>query len=302
MWFKNLTVFRFEDDPSFDQDALETALDAHRFTPCDPQQMTSLGWVPPMGEESEQLVHAGSGMFLLSARLEQRLLPSTVIREAMERKVREIETGEDRKLGRRRRMEIRDQVTFEMMPRAFTRSTLIQGLLLPKQQALVVDAASRKRAEEWVSLLRHSLGGLPVTPPSFRHPPAEVFTGWLNGKRRLPGGVVPGDECVLASPDRQGPVVRCRRLDLAGGEVDTHLKAGLQVTRIAVEWQDTLTMSLTEEGDVRKLQFADTVLEQVEAAGVEDPAAEFDARFNLLGLELARLLPALWEALGGLAD
>jgi recombination associated protein RdgC len=302
MWFRNLTVFRFDDVPEFEQAGLESALDGQRFSPCDPQQMESMGWEPPLGDEEGQLVHAGSGMYLMTARREQRLLPATVIREAVNQRVGEIEQREERKLGRRQKMEIRDQLTFEMMPRAFTRSGPVQGLLLPAQRALVVDAASRKRAEEWVSLLRLSLGSLPVSPPMFSKSLADVFTGWLSGEDRLPAGIELGDECVLAGPSSGGPVVRCRHLDLAGGEVDAHIRAGLQVNRLAITWQGALSMVLTDEGDVRRLQFLDTVVEQLEQEGVHDAAAEFDARFNLMGLELSRLLPALWEALGGLSD
>ena len=273
MWFKNLTVFRFEEAPDIEPEALESALESNRFSPCDPQQMESLGWVAPLGEQSEQLVHAGSGMMLLTARREQRLLPATVIREAVDRKVRDIGAGEDRKLGRRRKLEIRDQLTFEMMTKAFTRSNLIQGLILPAEQAIVVDAASRKRAEEWISLLRDSLGSLPVAPPAFTHALPDTFTGWVSGKTSLPQGVLPGDECVLASPDREGAVVRCRRVDLSGGDVTTHIDAGMQVTRLSLEWQERLSLILNEEGDIRRLQFSDTVVEQAEAEGVEDAAA-----------------------------
>lgn len=300
MWFRNLTVFRFEEAPDFVPDALEAALETRRFSPCDPQQMESLGWVAPMGDLSEQLLHNASGLMLLTARREQRLLPAAVIREAMEKKVGEIEAAEDRKLGRRRKLEIRDQLAFEMMPRAFTRSGLVQGIILPDQQAIVVDAASRKRAEEWVSLLRDSLGSLPVAPPAFTRSLPDVYTRWVSDSASLPGGVQTGDECVLASPDREGAVVRCRRVDLSGGDVATHIDAGMRVTRLSVDWQERLSMVLNEDGDIRRLQFSDTVVEQAGADGAGDEAAEFDARFALMGLEISRLLPAVWKALGGL--
>jgi recombination associated protein RdgC len=302
MWFRNLTVFRFEDTPKFEQPALESSLDGYRFTACDPQQMESMGWEPPLDDEAGQLVHAGSGFFLLTARREQRLLPATVVRDAVNRQVQDIERQEGRKVGRRQRTEIRDQLTFEMMPRAFTRSNPVQGMLMPECRALVVDAASRNRAEEWASLLRLTLGSLPVSPLAFKKPLTDVFTGWVSGKLPLPSGVELGDECVLVSPSREGQVVRCRKLNLAAGEVDAHIKAGLVVSRLAINWQGAMDFSLTDDGDIRKLQLQDTEIEQVEQEGVHDEAAEFDARFNLLGLELSRLLPSLWSALGGLAE
>ncbi|MGI9316198.1 MAG: recombination-associated protein RdgC [bacterium] len=301
MWFKNLVVYQFEEHPDIDQNALEQGLDRRRFKPCGPQELETLGWTSPMGDLSEQLFHMGAGMTLLTARREERILPATVIREAVNKKVQEIEKKQDRKIGRKQKLDIRDQLTFEMMPRAFTRGTLIQGLVMPEQKLLVVDCASRNRAEQWTSLLRQSLGSLPVKPLSLNRSPSNQFTGWLGNNAKLPAGIALGDECVLQSPDDQGAVIRCRRQDLSGTEIREHLRAGKVVTQLALEWKHATSFVINEDADIKRLRFSDTLVEQAEADGVEDPAAEFDARFALMGLELSRFLPGLWDALGGLA-
>lgn len=302
MWFKNLIVFQFEETPDFDPQELESALQKFAFKPCGPQQPESLGWAPPMGNLSDQLCHAGSGMLLMSARREERLLPAAVLREAVSDKVLEIEKAEQRKVGRKQKLEIRDQLQFEMMPRAFTRSSRIQGLLLPQLNLLVVDAASRKKAEQWVSLLRQSIGSLPVKPVTPRQSLPGLFTRWLGGTKALPKQIVLGEECDLQSKEEQGAMVRLRRQHLDGDEVTVHTRAGKVATRLAIEWNQSLSFVLTEDAEIKRLRFADTLVEQVEADGVNDEAAEFDARFALMGLELSRFLPALWKALGGLVE
>ena len=302
MWFKNLIVFQFEDTPAINEDELEAGLIQYAFKPCGPQQPEALGWVSPMGTLSEQLVHSGSGMLLMTARREERLLPAAVLRDAVNEKVLQIERDEDRKVGRKQKLEIRDQLQFEMMPRAFTRSSHIQGLLMPEQKLLVVDAASRKKAEEWVSLLRQSLGSLPVRPVATVQSLPTLFTQWLNGKKSIPKQISLGEECDLQSKEEQGATVRLRRQHLHGDEVTVHTRAGKVATRLEVEWNQSLSFVLTEDAEIKRLRFADTLVEQVEADGVNDEAAEFDARFALMGLELSRFLPALWKTLGGLVD
>ncbi len=302
MWFKNLVVFQFEEDADIDQASLDRGLEQHRFKPCGPQELETIGWTPPMGDLSSHLYHAGAGMTLLTARREERIMPASVVREAVNQKVREIELKQDRKLGRKQKLDIRDQLTFEMMPRAFTRGILIQGLIMPEQRLLVVDCASRNRAEQWTSLLRQSLGSLPIRPLSLRRSPTSQFTAWLSNNAKVPAPVELGDECVLQSPDDQGAVIRCRRQDLSGSEIREHLKAGKVVTQLAVEWKQSLSFVVNEDADIKKLRFSDTLVEQAEADGVEDAAAEFDARFALMGLELSRFLPGLWAALGGLVS
>ena len=300
MWFKNLVIFQFEQTPEFSDAILATALEQDRFKPCGPQQPTSLGWTSPMGDLSEQLYHTGSGNFLITARREERVLPATVVRQAVDQKVLEIELREDRKVGRKQKMEIRDELVFEMMPKAFTQSSRIDGMLLPQQKLLVVDTASRKKAEEWVSLLRQSLGTLPVRPVELMQSLPGLFTGWLSGKVNLPAQVEPLDECELQSPDESGAVIRCRRQDLSGSEIKAHLDAGKLVTRLAVDWNQDLSFIINQHAEIKRLRFSDTLVEQAASDGIADQATEFDARFALMSLELSRFLPALWEELGGL--
>ena len=300
MWFKNLIVFQFDQVPDFTEDNLEAALEKNSFKPCSPQEPQSLGWTTPMGQLSEKFCHAGAGFFLMTAKREERILPASVVKEAVDLKVLEIELAEDRKLGRKQKMEIRDQLTFEMMPRAFTRSTRIQGMVLPKQKLLVIDAASRNKAEEWASLLRYSLGSLEVKPVTLKQSLSGLFSDWLSGKKGLPNQIEPGEECVMQSTEDQGAVIRCRHQDLSGKEISVHLDAGKVVTQLAIEWNQSLSFVINENAEIKRLRFSDTIVEQVETDGVNDEAAEFDARFALLGLELSQFLPALWETLGGL--
>ncbi|MBX2868737.1 MAG: recombination-associated protein RdgC [Acidiferrobacterales bacterium] len=304
MWFKNLIIFEFEDPADalklITEPQLERGLASQAFKPCGPQEPESLGWTTPMGHLSDQLFHAGGGYFLLTARREERLLPASVVREAVNEKVLEIELAEERKVGRKQKLEIRDQLTFEMMPRAFTRSVRTQGLILPKENLIVVDAASRKTAEQWVSLLRISLGSLPVRPVESKQSLPALFTNWLSGKASLPNQISLGEECDLQSQEDQGAVVRFRRQMLEGDEITVHTKAGKIATRLAVDWNESLAFTLTDALEIKRLRFADTVVEQVEVEEIHDEAAEFDARFALMGLEFSRFLPALFDALGGL--
>ena len=115
-----------------------------------------------------------------------------------------------------------------------------------------------------------------------------------------PGQIEIGDECVLRSRDQAAAMVRCRHVDLEGREISAHIETGKMVTQLALEWNGSVSFVLNQDVELKKLHFSDTLVEQTEMEGVNDPAAEFDARFNLMVLELSRFLPALWKALGGL--
>ncbi len=302
MWFKNLIVYRLDENLDIAPDQWQELLEARAFTPCSSQQPASMGWAPPLGRGASELAHTGTGFTLLSARREERLLPPGVVREAVDEKVAAIELDQGRRVGRKERRDLAEEITFELMPKAFTRSRHTSGMLLQGQKLLLVDSASRTRAEEWLELLRECVGSLPVRPVTTGTAPTSVFTGWLSGERPLPTGVVLGDQCELRSPLEDGATARISRQSLEGEEIATHLAAGKLAFKLALEWNETTSFVLTDALEFKRLRFSDVMQEQASQDGAADAAAEFDAGAHLMALELARMLPAVWELFGGLAE
>ncbi|KPP97151.1 recombination-associated protein RdgC [Marinobacter sp. HL-58] len=299
MWFRNARVFRFTKPFEITAEALEEKLQADAFKPCGPQETSRQGWVSPMGKHSNLLVHSAGGYHLIALRKEEKLLPASVIKELVDEKAEMIEAEQHRKVRRKEKDELKEEVMLEMLPRAFSKNRRCYAYLAPADGVLVVDAGSAKQAEDLASTLRKSLGSLPVRPPAVEQAPAFTFTGWLNESIDLPASIELGSECELKDPSEDGGVVRCKGLDLQGDEIRSHLDAGMQVTKLSVTWDDNLSFVLDEELGIRRLKFGDTLQEKLDDVDADDAAARFDAAFSLMTLELARLIPGLLEALGG---
>ena len=299
MWFRNARVFRFTKPFEITAEALEEKLQEDAFKPCGPQETSRQGWVPPMGKHSDLLVHSAGGYHLIALRKEEKLLPASVIKELVDEKAEMIEAEQHRKVRRKEKDELKEEVTLEMLPRAFSKNRRCYAYLAPADGVLVVDAGSSKQAEDLASTLRKSLGSLPVRPPAVEQAPAFTFTGWLNESIDLPASIELGTECELKDTSEDGGVVRCKGLDLQGDEIRSHLDAGMQVTKLSVTWDDNLSFVLDEELGIRRLKFGDTLQEKLDDVDADDAAARFDAAFSLMTLELARLIPGLLEALGG---
>lgn len=299
MWFRNARVFRFTKPFDISAEALEEKLQEGVFKPCGPQETTRQGWVPPLGKHGEQLVHSAGGYHLIALRKEDKLLPGSVVKEMVDEKVEAIETEQSRKVRRKEKDEIKEQVILDMLPQAFSKNRRCYAYLAPEDGVLVVDAGSAKQAEELASTLRKSLGSLPVRPPAVEQAPAFTFTGWLNESIDLPATLALGSECELKDTSEDGGVVRCKGLDLQGDEIRSHLDAGMQVTRLSLTWEDSLSFVLDEELGIRRLKFGDTFQEKLDEVDADDAAARFDASFALMTLELSRLIPGLLDALGG---
>ena len=299
MWFRNARVFRFTKPFDISAEELEEKLSGDAFKPCGPQETARQGWVPPLGKHGEQLVHSANGYHLIALRKEEKILPGPVIKDAVEEKAEAIEIEQGRKVRRKEKEEIKEQVMLEMLPQAFSRNRRCFAYLAPKDGVLVVDAGSAKQAEDLASTLRKSLGSLPVRPPALEQAPIFTFTSWLNETIDLPGTVVLGDECELKDPSEDGGVVRCKGLNLKADEIRNHLDAGMEVTKLALTWDNNVSFVLDEEMGIRRLKFGETLQDQLDDVDVDDAAAKFDAAFALMTLELAKLIPGLLEAMGG---
>lgn len=302
MWFKNLKIYRFSKPFSIDIEELEIHLNEKSFQPCGSTQASSFGWVPPLGNtqdnNSTQLTHTIGKTTMLCVRQEERILPSSVINDALNEKLDTMQAESGRRPVGKHKQSIKDEVILDLLPRAFTRSKRSYAYLDQDSQFMVVDASSNNKAEELVELLRQSLGSLPVVPLKTKTLPAVLMTNWLKGND-LKDDFLIKDECELQESDDDGAILRCKRQDLSSDEIQMHLDSGKEVTKLAVNWNDTIECILQDDLAIKRLKFSDELLEQASNDGAEDAAAQFDADFNLMTGELARFIPRLIEVLGG---
>ena len=240
MWFRNLLMYRLTSDIPLTADTLETALAAKPALPCGSQTLSTYGFIPPFGkDEDAQLVHSGQGFLLICARTEERILPSSVVRDAVQEKVDEIEAAESRKVYKKEKDQIKDEVTQALLPRAFIRRSKTYAAIAPAQGLILVDSSSAKRAEELLSTLREVLGSLPVRPVAVKAAPTATFTQWVK-EHQASHGLALTNECELRDSAEDGGIIRIKREDLASEEVQMHLAAGKLVTQLTLAWEDKL--------------------------------------------------------------
>lgn len=297
MWFKNLYSFRLTRPLELDHDALQQALQAEAFQPCGKLVPFSYGWVAPLGRYGDEFCHSVGGFTMLCARKEERLLPAGVIQEQLTQKVQSIEEREARPVRSKERQQLKEEIIHTLLPKAFTRSSYTFAFLDFQGGWLHVDAASAKKAEELSGLMRQSVEGYAGHLPQTTHSPQVVMTRWLQGQG-LPAGFTLGEDFDLQSQQEEGGVVRCRRQDPLADEVQQHLLAGKDVTRLALDWQERLEFILAEDMSLKRLRFADSLKEEAEAQDA-DPIQQFDNDFALMSLELTQLVQALVQAMGG---
>ena len=301
MWFKNLTVYRFNKPFSIDAEALEKSLEDFTFSPCSSQDISKFGFSNALGKKGLSLVHSASDRHLICATKEEKILPSQVIKEALEDKVAQIEAEEDRKLAKKEKDTMKEEIIMTLLPRAFTRRSQIHALIIPEIEMILVDSSSAAKSEELLALLRKALGSLPIIPLSFKAPIETQLTEWVKGNC-TPAPFIMQDEAEFKTDSDEGGIVRFKQQDLTEDEVLAHIEVGKQVHKLALHFGQSIAFLMQSDAGIKRLKFSEEFRAGNDEVGTEDPLARLDADFVLMGSEIIALINSLVEVLGGVEE
>jgi len=300
MWFRALRPYRLPNRLGIDAEELERRLQTRTFSNCTPAQASSLGWVPALDDSASALVHAAGPYWMVRLKREEKLLPATVVREQANERCAQIAKAQGRKVSRRERLAVADEVTQDLLPRAFSRSTSIRAIIADKAGWIWIDNASAGRSEEVLNHLREALGNLPAVLPDTQKAPAHVMTQWLLHSA-VPDEIELADEADFADQRDDGSSVKVRGVPLDSEEVLAHLSTGHQVSRLALEWGNRVAVVVDKDLTLRRLKFSEAIREANDEL-VEDPLARADADFLIMCEILNGLQASLLSAFGGIAE
>lgn len=295
MWFKNLQLHRFSAPWNKDADEVEACLASHAFYPGTSLEMQTQGWASP--RDNGALVHRVGKQMLLTMRAEKKLLPATVVNQVTKARAAELEEQQGYKPGRKQLRELKEQITEELLPRAFSIRRDTRVWIDPERGWLAIDAASAIKADEVRTLLFKALDPLPLTSLQVNQSPVAAMTSWL-ADDAAPTGFTVDQEIELQASAESKATVRYVRHPLDAEELRRHIAAGKRCTRLAMTWNDRVSFVLTDALAIKRVAPLDVVKEQIDGT-MSDEDERFDADFALMAGELSAMLGDLTEALGG---
>lgn len=293
-WFKNAMIYRLTKSLDWSEKTLSDALENNQYHPCNQSEMSKFGWSTPL-KGSELLYFTVGKQILLLAQKEEKILPAHVIKRELDVRVEKLEQAENRKLKKVEKQTLKDDVVATLLPRAFSKYQQTALWIDAENNLIYVDAASAKRAEEVLALLRKSLGSLPVVPLTFANEPSLVMQEWV-AKESIPQWLVSLEEAELR--DANNGVIRCKQQALDSDEI-LSLVNSKYVTKLALEWEEHLSFVLNEDCSLKRLKFADQIREKNDDILKEDYAQRFDADFVLMTGILSKLTENLLHDFGG---
>lgn len=291
MLFKNAMFYELG-SWELDSEELETALLGSQSRDCGKFEVSTKGWFPPVRRSGKLFTHVQGNFTMLCLRTHKKVIDISAVNEAADKKVRAIEENENRKVHSKERAALKDQVLTNFLPDAQTKSSYLYGYVDTRDMLICIDASSPGAAEEFLSLLRETIGSLTVTPiQSSRHVGFEMKT-WIQEPHLLPDGVLIGDSAKLQAIHGGGTSITFQKDENLVDSLLPHLDT-CEFNSLQLHWDNALTFVLTSDLNLKGIKFFDEILEN--AAEAETEAQLFDSNMAILCPTLSNIFLDLKE-------
>lgn len=298
--FKNFIPFKvspellqeLRDDAFGDQFAAELG----KRTSVDPlpTQRESIGFVPPIG--NELLFRPMVGVHVFAVQFNERVLPTKVVKEHLQKRIDAI----GRKPTKGERKSMLEEVTFELLPKAFIRRTVVPVMLV-EPGSMFVFASSPKRVDGVTAFLSNALDIFQRYPLQLVRTSDSPTKLLLNICTNSDSRFEALDAGVFKGVGKQ--TIRVASRDIYGDEVQALLKSGYVPHELRIEWvaensAPILHFTLDNKLTFKRIEFPDVKLESVREAK-ENESAEYRAMCvlvshhyrDLVDLVVTRLTP-----------
>lgn len=294
MWFKQATLFQFSKPFSSSISELSELLKPLAFTPCLPSFASSIGWVSPLGQAHQELVYGSKRFLLISLQFEEKILPATVVRQAVIEKVAEIEAKEARTVRGKEKQNIKDEMVQTLLPRAFSKKSVVSAYIDLKDQLLVLNSSTPSKVERFIAFFKRAVAPVDLHTIAVKKP-VDLMTDWLKGED-VPRNFEIGQACLLRDPQQEKRMIRCQHQDLFAANIQAFLKEECEVMTLAMAWKEQVKFTLTGEFALRGIQFQEAVLSLAQSDYTETAEQRFDADFVLMTELMSQMLEDLLQS------
>jgi recombination associated protein RdgC len=296
MFFKNAIIYTYSNLPEMD----EAMFQEQMFVPCSDYQFSSTGFVVPLGFPSH--LNLFGDLALLCINIEEKILPAEVVRRKADEVIERIEEKEQRKMYRKERKQIQDDVTASLLPQAFTKHKRVHAVFDLKNHLLIVDASSENQADKMTNLIRNCTGSLPVKPIECKYPVDMGIAGWFNANaidNNLPSAFRIGEYARLAGNGGEVHTLKGEPELIPMGR-DLIAEHNMYGAEIELIYQNLVRVVFTKSLGIKGIKFLefkeeDTLEENPDES--DEQRAQADILLSISNI--SKIILSLCSALGG---
>ena len=274
------TIFQMKEP--IDIGTLKNALPTYPLKECGSQEEFSFGTLPLVRNSETWFLHSYN-CFLMRFGKEEKVLPSAFIREELDKKVTEIELIEGRKVGRKEKADMKDELVFTLRPKAFPKRTDVWMHIDTYAQIVVIYSTTASMIELAFKHLQAMLGSFPMVPLQAQVSPSSLMTEWLQ-QNTVPASLETGDECDIQDRSEDKARIAFKSLEPLSEDVTRHLGQGMSVKSLALRWSEKFSFVLHDDLAIRKIKWDDSIKEAAFHESQGGGLSDMDANFALTSL------------------
>lgn len=256
--------------PTAATDTMRQQVEEHLFQDPASSQAASMGFA--LNLSTKEFITDFDGGWSLTVRIDEKVLPPAAVTKAVNEKIAEIEEREERRIYRKEKLAIKDDVVASMLSRAFIKTKIVPVFYYAKTQLLVIACGTASDAESIVSLMREAFGSLKAVPFQIDNLCAVLTSGLCkyieDGDTDL-GPFALGDYLQLQNDMSEDRLAfKSGNDDISLDAVVDALQSGYRVTSLSLHGP-SVSFKLSPQFAFKQVVFDDAVADDQET---EDPA------------------------------
>ena len=248
--------------------------------------------------------------WLMQLQFNERILPGKVRDEFLSKRVAEFDEREGRKPGKKDYAMLKEEVEFELLPKAFIRRSQVPVIFLGKQRMVLIGTSSPKRADEVMAILHGFFDNMTKSETHwFGLTPVGNIVECLGFIAK--GGVSTdnednffvADSAVLRGTEKQ--TIRIKDKDIGGHDVQELLKQQYDVHELAFAYdpngnedEPLASFTFSDKMVFKRLKLNDGVA-RVEYGTVETNEQQTEAVIWLTARTAQEIVTSFMDEFGG---
>lgn len=266
---------------------LQDLMQEQIFTECPPSQPASYGFVEPI--EHEELIVGFNGGICFAVRFDSKVVPSSAVKAETDKRCAAESDARGRKVGKKERAEIKEQVLFDFYAKAFVRTKIVRCFYHMESKTLIVPCGQGD-ADRIVSLLVRACGSVKtetIWVSSQKQGLTTRLKNYVEGEIDVRFGT--DDDALEPAFDsfnltgtvelkreKEKLTVKMSDIDNAVEGLNEALKRGFQVESIGLSDGDACSFRLTHGLNIKAITVPDDYLAGEHDADLFRTAAAFE--------------------------
>lgn len=290
---KNANIFTFE---GITPESIDACVQRRVFAPLTQIDLITRGFVPPV-DGTENLVRKTQNIAEVCIREDQKVIPSSFVKEELKREVEKFSTAHGFTPGKKTIRDIRNYVITEIAAKALFKTKYIRAIFDFDKYVLIIDQASANKSNDIAHLLLRHIGPDAIirlwktaTTPTTR------FNQWILDHVDMPHSIYIDNRAFFK--DYDGGTIRINKEDVTREEIRRLVETGRLCNELALTIDQVISFVLTNDLIIKKIDY----LPIKDNSRVEMDEEELHDADTLISVHsIIEIFKIINEAMGGLS-